>query len=801
LPEAVPNIGPLPAAYGKYELLEKIGAGGMAEVYRARLPGVAGFEKICVIKRILPHLAQQAQIGEMFIEEAKLAARVQHRNVVQVYDLGALENGELYIAMEYVAGTDLSVLLRNSVKRKLRIPMWFSVHVISEVLAGLSCVHEMVDDMGKPLHVVHRDVTPSNLFISYVGDIKLGDFGVAQSSLKAQQTRVGELKGKVAYMSPEQLYGRQIDGRADVFAAGVVLWECLTQRRLFGGRPEIETMNAICAGPRMPPSKYDPAIPAELDQIVLRALESDADNRIPSAAEFQAALAGVLPKFANRVLQADVRHVVEVLLGQVSPDSSPQALGGPTREAREAQTRARTGSVTSKSFLEQTPGIHGRKYQLPPGAKSDPPPSPSPESYVPKVVEYRRPAGSLPEAEVDPQVPKFNTGDIEMVVEFGAEAPEPEPDLIEVDLENFLAGTPDPRDMARAVASADTDHGSISDTPPWATLSGQPSPKPNADGTPIKRDGGYRGPHPFWLQSEAQMIWGPCDYHVIKSYLANGADRGNHTFRIAAYQTPWVDLEIFATLSGQEMIRPSPPMPKKGFFNGSLRLRSLPSVLGSLAAARSSGRLVIEGEDPQRPPRREIHLKDGVPIYIATDSPKLQLPDILLRRGMLTPEITPKVMHEVLYRLEPIEVVAARHVEVDVEKNYALIMRERAAEMFYWRSGVYAFDHEFAPTRGQAITRSLLQLVAYAVARSKSEQELKEAVAPWVGLRLTPTDRLTQGLKDLQLNDEQSAVAKALWQGTPLGAMLKKATADQQRVYSLVAYVMVETGLVAPVTS
>jgi serine/threonine protein kinase len=391
----------LPRPYGKYELLERIGAGGMAEVYRARLGGVAGFEKIVVIKRILPHLAQQKAIAEMFIEEAKIAARVHHRNIVQVFELGALDDGELFIAMEYVAGTDLSVLLRHSVKRKLRIPVWFSLHVISEVLAGLATAHEMVDEQGRPLNVVHRDVTPSNLFISYVGDIKLGDFGVAQSALKVQQTRTGELKGKVAYMAPEQLYGRPLDARADVFAAGVVLWECLTQRRLFGGRPEIETMNAICTGERIPPSRYDNTIPPELDAIVLAAIEADREVRIQSAGELMEMLSGILPRFAARVLQADVRYVVEVLTGQVSPDT-PGALTPPSREA--LKPRLRTSSIATKSFIETTPSLRPRPYQLPPGAKSEPPPSPAAEAYVsPSQIVLSRapPEQKVPEAAID----------------------------------------------------------------------------------------------------------------------------------------------------------------------------------------------------------------------------------------------------------------------------------------------------------------------------------------------------------------------------------------------------------------
>jgi serine/threonine-protein kinase len=796
----------LPRPYGKYELLERIGAGGMAEVYRARLGGVAGFEKIVVIKRILPHLAQQKAIAEMFIEEAKIAARVHHRNIVQVFELGALEDGELFIAMEYVAGTDLSVLLRHSVKRKLRIPVWFSLHVISEVLAGLATAHEMVDEQGRPLNVVHRDVTPSNLFISYVGDIKLGDFGVAQSALKVQQTRTGELKGKVAYMAPEQLYGRPLDARADVFAAGVVLWECLTQRRLFGGRPEIETMNAICTGERIPPSRYDNSIPPELDAIVLAAIEADRDVRIQSAGELMEMLSGILPRFAARVLQADVRYVVEVLTGQVSPDT-PGALTPPAREA--VKPRLRTSSIATKSFIETTPSLRPRPYQLPPGAKSEPPPSPAAEAYVsPSQIVLSRapPEQKVPEAAIDPQVPGASTAwpiggpdvsvDIavsdDVVIEFtdeGASA-----DVAPQAEESWLFAK---NDMPGVVSVSDQRAQVLADTPPWATVGTQPAPRAASDNKPVKRDGGYRGPHPFWLQNEAQMIWGPCDYGVIRRYLASAHERAGHTFRIAAYQTPWVDLDIFASLTGQELFRGGEPLPKKGFFNGSLRSRSLASVLASIGAARSTGRLVIVGEDPHRPPRREIHVLEGVPTYIATDSPKLQLPELLARRALITAESGPAIMHEVLYRLEPIESVAVRHAGVSLEEHYSLLMRERAGELFYWRTGNYAFDHEFVPARTTPVARSLFTLVASAIARTKTEEELRQAAAAWGELKLAPTDRLSSCFRELSLSDEQAVAARQLWEGTPLSALLKRFPAEQ-RTYLVVAYVLVETGLVAP---
>lgn len=243
----------VPDQYGKYELLERIGQGGMAEVYKARLAGAAGFERTVVIKRMLPHVAARPDAVKMFIHEAKLASAIHHKSVVQIFELGQGPDGEYFIAMEYVAGSDLRGVLKTSTAEGRRIPPWFSVQILIEVLEGLDCVHTLYDENGSRRRVVHRDVSPSNIFISFTGEVKLGDFGVAKDSARDAHTRTGALKGKIGYMPPEQLRGLPLDGRCDVFAAGVVLWECLTQRRLFRYPTDMLTMEAICRADRPRP--------------------------------------------------------------------------------------------------------------------------------------------------------------------------------------------------------------------------------------------------------------------------------------------------------------------------------------------------------------------------------------------------------------------------------------------------------------------------------------------------------------------------------------------------------------------
>lgn len=787
---AAPAVLKLPCPYGKYELLERIGAGGMAEVYRAKLGGFAGFEKIVVIKRILPHLAAQKQFSEMFIEEAKIAARVQHRNVVQVFELGTVGEGELYIAMEYVAGTDLSVLLRNSVKRKLKIPTWFSLHVMSEILSGLTAAHDLVDEQGRRIQVVHRDVTPSNVFISYLGDIKLGDFGVATSAQHGNLTRAGELKGKIAYMAPEQLYQKPLDHRADLFSAGVVLWEALTQRRLFGGRPDIETMNAITGGARIPPSRYNPDITPDLDALVLSAVAANVEDRVASAVDFQSRLADILPRFAPKVLASDVRQVVEVLLGQVEAGQSSR-LESPSRENTAA--RERKNAVGNKNFVEVSPIAVPRTYHLPPGRTSEPPPPPE-RAVVSGPTASPRPTVSLPTAEVDPQV--FGVGvpepseDIDFVVEM--------PEISTKSGVKVVTGRPAPATVqapVQAPAQAPAPQ-QYADAPPWQLLGHETVPPPPS-GKPFTYDGGYRGPHPFWLQNERQMIWGPCDYRSIRNFLATEGDRGAQSYQVASYQTSWITLDFFAMLTGQEGLRGPDPLPPERRVVGNLRTRSLPAVLGSLWAMRATGRLVVVGEDPVRPPRREFHFQDGVPVYVATDAPKLQLPDLLSRQGLVGAEDIPTVMHEVIYRLEPIEDVVARQQNTDLGPQMAILMQERALEVFFWRTGNYAFVQELKPARARPIASSTLDFVMHMVGWSKSDQELAAALGPYLEVRLGGTERHAVGVRELGLSAAQSEVVRQLWEGLPLRETLRR-TPSEQRLLLVAAYVMVEAGLLVP---
>ncbi|HEX9160171.1 MAG TPA: TonB family protein [Thermoanaerobaculia bacterium] len=271
-------------AFGQYVLLEKIATGGMAEVWKARMRGVEGFQKIVAIKKILPHLSDNQEFVDMFVDEAKLAAQLNHNNIIHIYDLGKIANS-YYIAMEYVDGHDLKTILKRAEDHGHPMTVELALFVASKIASALDYAHRRRDFNEKELSLVHRDVSPQNVLISQEGDIKLCDFGIAKAATKASHTQVGALKGKLQYMSPEQASGKSIDRRSDIFALGAVLFEMLTGRKLFTGDNEISILEQVREARITSPSHYNDEVTPEIDRIVAKALEKDPAARYQSAGE------------------------------------------------------------------------------------------------------------------------------------------------------------------------------------------------------------------------------------------------------------------------------------------------------------------------------------------------------------------------------------------------------------------------------------------------------------------------------------------------------------------------------------
>ncbi|MBS2020069.1 MAG: serine/threonine protein kinase [Deltaproteobacteria bacterium] len=278
-----PNVaGELPRTFGPYTLFELVGQGGMAQIYLARAQTELGATRLAIVKQILPSFADDPRFAEMLIHEAKLAARLSHMHIVQVFDLGKHDD-HLYIAMEYVEGFDLNALLRQCTEKKQGLPYEHAIAIVSDVLSALDYAHRRADDDGKPLGIVHRDVSPSNILVSFEGEVKLCDFGIAHANDLVKEEANEALKGKAGYMSPEHARGDAIDARADVFAAGIILWELLAGKRLY--KPKSPTPLVEQAKLAEIPALPDKGIPqhAKLEAIARRALAKDREERFSSA--------------------------------------------------------------------------------------------------------------------------------------------------------------------------------------------------------------------------------------------------------------------------------------------------------------------------------------------------------------------------------------------------------------------------------------------------------------------------------------------------------------------------------------
>ena len=311
--------------FGRYELLKRLAGGGMGEVYLARQSGIDGFSKLLVIKTLLPHLCEDEEFITMFKDEARVTAQLIHPNICQVFEFEQV-GGVYYMAMEYLRGEDLRRLWKACEQKgtPLRVPL--ICRVIADAAAGLDFAHSLRNAQGEPYNIVHRDISPQNILVTFEGGVKVIDFGVAKAAGRAQHTRTGALKGKYSYMSPEQVAGAEVDGRSDIFALGIVLHELLTGRRLFKADSDVQTLARVRECNVAPPSRLNPQLPPGLDAIVLKSLAKNPDERYSTAQEFRLALEDWL---IQGRMSASSAHLAEFLKSIYAERLDKEARLGP----------------------------------------------------------------------------------------------------------------------------------------------------------------------------------------------------------------------------------------------------------------------------------------------------------------------------------------------------------------------------------------------------------------------------------------------------------------------------------------
>ncbi|HEY3358491.1 MAG TPA: serine/threonine-protein kinase, partial [Polyangia bacterium] len=316
--------------FGKYRLTERLAYGGMAEVFLARAMGAAGFEKSVVIKRLHPHFSSDTEFVSMLIDEAHLVSQLAHTNICQVLDLGEVD-GNYYIALEYIDGRDLFTIMRALRRAGRHLPIEAAVYIMDEVLEGLGFAHRKCDEQGRPYNIVHRDISPQNVLATREGEVKIIDFGIAKARLRQTRTQTGILKGKYRYMAPEQAEGKSVDGRSDLFAAGIVLYELLAGQVHGRGLSDIQLLERVRTATFEPIRALRPEVPPALEAIVRQALERDPARRFQTAQDMQDALSGFLHgtgiEFAKRDLGALVRDLFPPGTGGKPLDENAAASG------------------------------------------------------------------------------------------------------------------------------------------------------------------------------------------------------------------------------------------------------------------------------------------------------------------------------------------------------------------------------------------------------------------------------------------------------------------------------------------
>jgi eukaryotic-like serine/threonine-protein kinase len=410
----------LPKKIGRYEVLGHLATGGMAEILLARLWGRADFQRAVVIKRILRQYASLGSFERMFLDEARTVAKIRHPNVVQVHELGE-SDGEAFLVLEYVAGENLSAVLKRALASDGRFEPVLAAHVVSEACAGLHAAHELVSDDGRGQNLVHRDVSPQNLFVSYDGHVKLLDFGVARTDDQQARTEVGDVKGKFEYMSPEQAKGEALDRRSDIFAMGIVLYELSTGRRLFKRVSTARALEAICRDPVIPPSRLVGGYPAALEAVCMRALAKKPSDRYATAADMRRDLLEVarqLPSpverlaeqmhrwFPERIAEKEEmlrragegRELARLPADEIDEDVVVPAVPDVPERARPAWTRGAAGAAAAVLIAAGVTGAARACHAPDPAPVSvsfpDPPPVPAPVPSEVVVHVASQPSGA-----------------------------------------------------------------------------------------------------------------------------------------------------------------------------------------------------------------------------------------------------------------------------------------------------------------------------------------------------------------------------------------------------------------------
>ena len=822
-----PDDSGFPKPFGKYELLEQIGVGGMAEIFKARFTGIEGFEKLVVVKRILPNFASNRSFIRMLINEAKIAAALQHPNVVEIYDLGQIDK-QHYIAMEFVNGRDLLKVLSRCVKRRKRIPLKLTLYVIAEICKGLAYAHSGTDPRGQPLHIVHRDVSPSNIIISYAGEVKITDFGVARARTQQSNTKAGVLKGKLGYMSPEQVMGKEVDYRSDIFALGTVLFETITLKRLFLGNADLQTLvniRDVRIDHRLARHKY---IPEPIVDVLRVALARDPAERYPSAMELHDAIVDFMYDKRLRVRPSDLARFLEALYAE---DDETLEMAAPPEPEDVALAEGAAAADALSSSDEDSGAFEDDEDDEDDETASEEAPPPEP-AVADEAADAPASEPGGDDVESGWRAAAAASGGLLELAEEPAspeetdEAPKPQPmkgrrnrqnkrrnpsssAAIDVALDGAdaaladlaAAGTSPGRERPSGVVSRQTgptaepsqpigyESSRLRSTPgPAETPFGADARTPSAERSGLRfdiaeaSDGSDELPHAvsvrlgnsaFRLRDSLGNVFGPVSFQNFVNLIRARAVTESELVSVdggewrAARSVPGIR-EIKRTLFRPEADQAS--------FSGEVRHVEIPRLLYRIWAEKLSGKLKFRFQTT----RKEIYFVDGKPRHIASSLKGELLGAHLVARKLVTPAQVQTAIQRMATTREKIgdAIVSLgylRHHEL--YEAFQQLHRRKFLQVFVWNTGRFEFFRRGRPPSGVILLElDVPAVIAEGVREFFGFTELKRFFKPNYHHRIVTgggkRPKVTVG--DLRLNAQESRFSRYAHDGGVLVEILRE---------------------------
>jgi len=737
-----------PRQFGKYLLLEKIGSGGMAEIFKAVVRGAEDFQKVVVIKRILLGYSRDPSFVKMFVDEARITAPLQHANIVSIYEFDQVE-GQYYLAMELVHGRDLQRVMARANKVGRTLAPELAVHMVSEVCKALWYAYNARDPYGNPLQIIHRDVSPSNVLVSFDGEVKVTDFGVAKAATSSGDQGGGVLKGKLGYMSPEQVMGRDVDHRSDIFSLGVILFETLTLKRMFLGRTDLQTLINVRDADVEKRLARHPEIEAGLADILRKVLAKDREKRYRNAQDFLGDLQDWLYARNHRVGSAQLASFIRDLFPEESEQELlPLEVEEVTEGTRQALLDQANESYAVSGGSEPTPMPPRMATPMPPRTATPSPlrPLTSPPPHVlmpplalpPVVPTTRRP--SQPVALVTHVVPQ----------------PPPAAEAPDLSFEDSGLRPTEPNTKTSRVA------------PQTAN---------------------------FRIRDAEGNIFGPVSFDNVLSLLKSRSITEDET--CSMNDGEWMRVGDVAAFRGHMRDVGVETSRRVLLFEGGLERRNMVRLVTQIARVqRLSGLLTLKQGSNQK----EIYFRDGRPRFIYSNLKNELLGEFLVRRRLTTRESVTTAIQQsrnVTGRLGDALVSQGIVGAHELAEALQVQFRERFLDIFRWDTGWYGFfENVSSPKAAVTLDLDPMEALAEAIRAQYDLPLLRAFLNESVTRRLARTDSARVSLPDLKLLPREMRVVNLLDQNPSMGQLMKvlpPGPESELLVYRVV-FLLTETG-------